>query len=92
MPSDSEVFALSLSLSLSLSIVDCCEYWYELMVGRLLFTSPFIISTDFDLVYAAEVSMTPGNLLVQTPEAADTFSPSELMAHFFITTPISLPY
>ena len=36
-------------------VMDSCDYWYELMVGRLLFTTPLVISTDYDLVYTAEV-------------------------------------
>ncbi len=38
-------------------VVDCCTHWYELMAARLLFTSPLVISGDYDLVYAAEVSL-----------------------------------
>ena len=36
-------------------VVASCGSWYELMVGRLLFTTPLVISTDYDLVYSAEV-------------------------------------
>lgn len=32
------------------------------MVGRLLFTSPLVVSTDFDLIYTAEVSELPWQL------------------------------
>lgn len=32
-----------------------CNAWYEVMVGLLLFTTPLVISTDYDLVYTAEV-------------------------------------
>ena len=39
------------------SIVDCCDEWYELMVGQLLFTSPLVLSTDYDMVGMAEVSL-----------------------------------
>ena len=29
--------------------------WYDLLVGRLLYTSPLILSTDYDLHYIAMV-------------------------------------
>lgn len=38
------------------SVLSSCEYWYEMMVGRLLYSSPLIISTDYDLHMTAEVS------------------------------------
>ena len=38
-------------------ILDSCQHWYELMVGKLLFTSPLVVSSDYDLVYTAEVSV-----------------------------------
>jgi nuclear pore complex protein Nup85 len=38
-------------------VVASCGSWYELMVGRLLFTTPLVISTDYDLVYSAEASI-----------------------------------
>ena len=40
-------------------VVGSCDSWYELMVGRLLFTTPLVISTDYDLVYSAEVCCLP---------------------------------
>ncbi|KAL5473916.1 hypothetical protein EMCRGX_G028483 [Ephydatia muelleri] len=36
------------------SIVESCDEWYELMVGQLLFTSPLVLSTDYDVVATAE--------------------------------------
>ena len=39
------------------SIVESCDEWYELMVGQLLFTSPLVLSTDYDVVATAEVSL-----------------------------------
>ena len=39
----------------SLSVVSSCHRWYQLMVGQLLFCSPLVISSDYDLHYTAEV-------------------------------------
>lgn len=36
------------------TVVDSCVCWYELMVGRLLFTAPLVINTDYDLLYTAQ--------------------------------------
>lgn len=52
-----EVLSL-LVLCLYVRIVDSCSHWYELMVGKLLFTMPLVVSTDYDLVFAAEGVMT----------------------------------
>ena len=35
-------------------IMKCCEQWYELLVGILLYKQPLVVSTDFDLSYTAE--------------------------------------
>ena len=39
-----------------LSILESCEEWYELMVGKLLYTCPLVMSTDYELCYTAEWS------------------------------------
>lgn len=36
----------------------CDGCWYELMVGKLLFTSPLVVSCDYELVYTAEGCIT----------------------------------
>jgi nuclear pore complex protein Nup85 len=74
----------------SQEVLDSCEVWYELMVGRLLFTTPLVTSTDYDLVYSAEASMkaygvSPGPLdslllaaLRQSPLEVVSLASSEL--------------
>ena len=34
--------------------MSCCDHWYELMVGILLYKQPLVVSTDFDLLFTAE--------------------------------------
>lgn len=55
-----------LSLSLSVSVMNSCHQWYQLMVGHLLYCSPLVISSDYDLQYTAEVSMLPHLLMTYT--------------------------
>ena len=39
------------------SIVESCDMWYELMVGKLLYTNPLISGSDYELPYCADWSM-----------------------------------
>lgn len=38
------------------SIIQSCDSWYELMVGKLLFANPLVTSSDYDLSYCADWS------------------------------------
>lgn len=38
------------------SILDSCDSWYDLMVGKLLFTNPLVTSLDYDLSYCGDWS------------------------------------
>ena len=53
------VLAPSLCSVHYLSVVLSCHQCYQLMVGQLLFCSPLVIGSDYDLHYAAEVSVLP---------------------------------
>lgn len=35
-----------------------CPHWYHMMVGKLLFSYPTIISSDYELIHVAEVTET----------------------------------
>ena len=35
---------------------DACPCWYHMMVGKLLFSYPTIISSDYELIHVAEVT------------------------------------
>ena len=37
---------------------DACPCWYHMMVGKLLFSYPTIISSDYELIHVAEVTET----------------------------------
>ena len=37
-------------------VVQCCESWYELMVGKLLYTDPLVSNQDYELSYCADWS------------------------------------
>ena len=45
----------SISFVHFISVVSSCDQWYQLMVGQLLFCSPLLISSDYDLHFTAEV-------------------------------------
>jgi nuclear pore complex protein Nup85 len=51
-------------------IVGSCESWYELMVARVLFTTPLVMSSDYDLVYSAEAAMKTFGVV--SPEPLDS--------------------
>ena len=34
--------------------MECCNHWYELLVGVLLYRQPLVVSTDYDLTFTAE--------------------------------------
>lgn len=38
-------------------VVSSCESWYELMVGKLLYTNPLVTNLDYDLSYCADWSL-----------------------------------
>ena len=38
-------------------IVESCDTWYELMVGKLLYTNPLVAPSDYDLPYCADWSI-----------------------------------
>lgn len=58
-PSESyDVIITSCHVTILCRLLRGCNSWYEVMVGLLLFTTPLVISTDYDLVYTAEVGPT----------------------------------